>query len=121
MSQRQSPAEKGAAALLQPQPKFMEAETIVIPPLPDVLQFRSWLATVRDNVSNASGRANTAFPWIRYTEMAPGATALEDLGNSGDFESLDAKLNAALMKAITNRISYNVDLVREELAKQEKS
>ena len=74
-----------------------EAETIKIPPLPSATQFRSWKVSVRTEVTAAGGKGDVAFQWILAAE-SPSST-FESLAKSGaGFESLDAKLAAAMAK-----------------------
>jgi len=77
--------------------RIKEAETIKIPPLPSATQFRSWKVSVRTEVTAASGRGDVAFKWILLAESP--SSSFESLATSGTgFESLDAKLAAAMTK-----------------------
>ena len=48
--------------------KIKEADSIKLPPLPDVPQFEAWKNSLRSQVMAASGRRDEAFRWIVRSE-----------------------------------------------------
>ena len=74
--------------------KYKESDEIKIGPLPQVPQFRGWLNDLRRGVAAASGRPQAAFNWMIGVENQ--SATFESLANSGDFETMDAKLYTAL-------------------------
>ena len=71
-----------------------EAGAIKLPALPSPQQFRSWKVSVRSEVTAASGKGELAFQWVIKAE-SPSAT-FASLADSEGYDSLDAKLAAAL-------------------------
>ena len=69
---------------------------MIVPPLPKAPQFRSWKLAVRDEIASASGDPDAGFAWIYQVESPD--VQIEDLDNSGEFASLDAKLAEGIAK-----------------------
>ena len=76
--------------------KRKEADSVRVPQLPKAPGFRAWKMALRDEIAGASGSPQEAFAWILKVEK-PGITS-EELGDSENFPSLDAKLAAALSR-----------------------
>ena len=72
--------------------RIREADTMKVPALPTPTQYRAWILAVRSEITAASGRGQEAFRWSLETE----SSSYSQLADSGRFESLDAKLAAAL-------------------------
>jgi len=53
-----------------------EAESIELPPLPDIMNFKSWQTTVVVKVAAASGRGEGAERWTNAVENATSADEL---------------------------------------------
>ena len=88
-----------------------EAETVRVPNLPKIQQLEEWQFAVREAFGNASGRPAKANAFLCVAEQ-PGIT-LEDLQDSGDFESIDCKLATALQQILTSELRYEVKLLRK--------
>ena len=97
--ERQSAVEE-VAKLLLTQKKYKEAETIRVKPLPIAPYFREWKQETYEEVCAASGRPTEAMKLIRTVEKA--GIQFEDVADSGDFDTLDAKLATALTKVLKN-------------------
>ena len=91
--------------------RIKEADTIKVPAYPQPQQYRSWRAAVRSEVTAASGRGEAAFRWVKKTE-SPIAT-FESFRDSDGFDSLDAKLAAALTKIATGELGRRRTLMLE--------
>ena len=94
--------------------KGKEAESIRLPPLPTVPQFRSWKLALRDEVAGASGQPDLGYRWI--CEVDQSSCTIESLADSGTFPSLDAKLAAALAKITTGELSRQINVHKERFA-----
>ena len=66
--------------------------------MPKAPQFRSRKLALRDIVAGASGVPDAAFEWI--LEIEKKGKTLNDLADSGNFATLDAKLAAALSRTL---------------------
>jgi len=95
--------------------KRKEADKIEIKPMPQVAGFRAWKLALGGEVAGASGDPQRGFAWIMEVEMA--GVPLRSLENSGLFPTLDAKLAAALSKAIHGEFARRVNVMKEEHAK----
>jgi hypothetical protein len=82
--------------------KIKEADAIRIGPLPSPGAFRPWRLALFTEVQAASGRADAAFLWLRKAELPD--VSFASLSTSGNFESLDAKLLAALVRSASGTI-----------------
>ena len=94
--------------------KKKEADKVNIPPLPKAPQFRSWKLAVRDEIAGASGDPDSGFTWI-YQVESPGIK-IDDLANSGDFASLDAKLAAGIARVAQGDLGRAISTAKERLA-----
>ena len=94
--------------------KRREAETVKIQALPTAPRFRNWKMAVRDEIAGASGDPQEAFKWILKVEK-PGIS-LEDLEDSENFSSLDAKLAAAISKIAQGDLSQRINLLKDRKA-----
>jgi hypothetical protein len=96
--------------------KSKEADTIRLPQLPTAAQFKSWKNIVRSRVSSASKIPKEAFEWIRMVE--DDNVTYEMLNETpAKFETLDAKLCAALSEVCKGEIGRKITLKTEEEAK----
>ena len=68
---------------------------------------------MRKEEAGASGRPHKAFTWIWEVDKA---TSIEDLVDSGDFETLDAKLAAALGKILHGELGRQINVLEEKVA-----
>ena len=93
-----------------------EAETIKIAQLPNPIQFQAWQDSVRHEIAAASGRHRQAFPWILRVEDPE--VSFEDLAEPEEFESLDAKLSAALRKVTTGALGRKITRLSNEDARK---
>jgi hypothetical protein len=87
-----------------------------IPPLPKAPQFRSWKLAVRDEIASASGDPDAGFAWIYQVESPD--VKIEDLDNSGEFASLDAKLAAGIAKVAQGDLGRAISTEKEKLAQK---
>ena len=94
--------------------RVKEADDINVPSYPQPQQYRSWRAAVRSEITAASGRGEVAFKWIVKTEKVE--TTFDELRNSDGFDSLDAKLAAALTKIATGELGRRIMLMVEQEA-----
>ena len=74
-----------------------EAESMRIEAFPTASQHEQWLQSVENGFRAMSGRGDEAWRWIREVRRAD--VTIEDLNCSAAWESVDAKLFAALMTA----------------------
>jgi hypothetical protein len=96
--------------------KGKEADSIKIPMLPTAAQFKSWKNAVRSAVSSASRLPAQAFEWIMKVEATD--VTYNDLSQCPKtFETLDAKLSAALMLICKGELGRKITLRTEEEAK----
>ena len=95
-----------------------EAESVKIAALPNAPQFRGWKLALRAEVAAASGAPEAGFIWIKRVEAKE--TTLEDLGDSQEFASLDAKLASALAKLTTGDLARTILLKLDSLASDDK-
>ena len=109
---RSAVAEEVAKAILSKK-KYKEAEEIsTLKPLPITPLFRDWKQETFEAVCSASGRPKLCLPWIRAVEKE--GTTFESLADSGDFETLDAKLATALTKLLKkDDLKRKVDKAKE--------
>ena len=77
--------------------RVKEADVIKVGDQPNAIQLRAWKQSLRMEVAAASGRGQEAFEWIRAVEDR--RATYETFADSGTFQSLDAKLCAALMNS----------------------
>ena len=77
-----------------------EAETVRFLPLPRITGLDEWCQTLRENFGTASGRPAQACKYLCIAEDP--TMTYDDLSDSGDFESIDCKLAAALKNILTN-------------------
>jgi hypothetical protein len=75
--------------------KGKESDYIRLEQLPTVPKFKGWLLSFRKDVASAAGKPEAGFKWISAVETAASPDALAD---SGEFQTLDCKLSAALGK-----------------------
>jgi hypothetical protein len=99
-----------AVSLARPA-EVKEADTVKVPPLPNPQQYRAWRSTVRNAVTAASGRGEEAFKWILQAEKA--TATLRSLADSRRFDSLDAKLAAALTEVASGELGRRINLAVE--------
>ena len=92
-------------------PKRKEADKIEIKTMPKVADFRAWKLLLRDEIAGASGDPQRGFAWIMEVEEA--GVSLRTLEDSGLFPTLDAKLAAALSKAIHGEFARRVNVMKE--------
>ena len=85
-----------------------------LPALPNPQQYRAWRAAIRSEITAASGRGEEAFLWVMAAEL-PTAT-FDGLRDSEGFDSLDAKLAAALQKLATGELGRKITLETENQA-----
>ena len=93
--------------------KYTEANQVKVEPLPSVAKFRTWKTHLRKEVAGASGRPQKAFAWICEVDKAE---SIEDLVDSGDFETLDAKLAADLGKILHGELGRQINVLEERVA-----
>ena len=98
--------------------RIKEADSIKLPQYPQPQQYRSWRSAVRTEVTAASGRGEVAFLWVKRTEGP--ATTFDDFRDSEGFDSLDAKLAAALTKIATGELGRRITLMVEQEASKER-
>ena len=67
-----------------------------VPPMPAITGLRRWLQLVRESVSSASSKPDAAFHWILAVE----SSTWEHLQDTEMFDTLDAKLHAALTNVL---------------------
>ena len=96
-------------------PKRKEADKIDVKTMPKVADFRAWKLALRDEIAGASGDPQRGFAWIMEVEQR--GVALICLEDSGFFPTLDAKLAAALSKAIHGEFARRVNVMKEEQAR----
>ena len=94
-----------------PPQKVKEAETIKLAQLPEIAQFDAWKIGVRKQVMAASGRRDEAFQWIMEVEDTN--FTYEDLSDCTNFETLDAKLSAAI-SVIANKGNIGREITNME-------
>jgi hypothetical protein len=72
------------------------------------VQFRGWKSSVRTEVTAAAGlgRCDAAVIWLLRVEKM----SFRSLADSGNFESLDTKLAAALMKAQRGELGRQITI-----------
>ena len=100
----------------KPTSSSKEADTIKLPALPTPAQFKAWKNAVRSKVSSASKDPKEAFDWIMKVEDAD--ATYEKLNDTPKkFETLDAKLTAALTELCKGELGRKVTLKTEEEAK----
>jgi hypothetical protein len=93
--------------------KPKEADTIVLPPLPTVSNFRNWRTQVRDVIMAASGRGDKILSWVLEIEDA--GTTLATLADPGaKLRSLDQKLKDAVNRIASTSIQRELLLQSEE-------
>eukprot|EP00973_Karenia_brevis_P011762 1593473-Karenia_brevis.AAC.1 len=80
-----------------PNTKSKEADKITLEFLPTVPKFRLWKSSLRKEVAGASVSPNEALNWICEIESA---RDYMQLGDSGKFQTLDAKLASAFGKIL---------------------
>ena len=85
-----------------------------VPPLPAPQLFRVWKQHVRDEIGGASGSPEAGFRWILEVENP--RLSLDDLYDSGEFPSLDAKLSAACAQILVGDVGRKVGLLKEQYA-----
>jgi hypothetical protein len=96
--------------------KSKEADSIKIPQLPTAAQFKAWKNSVRSAISSASKIPAEAFQWVLEAEDAEATyEKLHDCPKK--FDTLDAKLAAALTHICKGELSRKVTLKTEEEAK----
>ena len=78
-----------------------EAESIKLHALPNAAGFRQWKQHLRDEVVGASGFPDQAFAWINRTETL----SFEELADSQEFSTLDAKLAAAFSRIASGEVA----------------
>lgn len=100
-----------------PAARMKEADKVELDSIPTVPKFRSWKAHLRKAIAGASGRPNDAFIWI--CEIDEAAT-MEELGNSGDFETLDAKLADAFGRILHGELGRQIQIMEDKVAKTTK-
>ena len=95
--------------------KIKEAESIKIAAFPEPVQFRTWKASVRTEVTAAAGpgRSDAAFHWILTVDEL----SFKQLHETDEFESLDTKLAAALMKAQRGELGRQITIKEQAMAK----
>ena len=97
-------------------PKVKEADKVSLLPLPTAASFRNWRLNLKAEVVSASGRGDEAFAWISVVDRRE--VTLVHLGNSGvGFESIDAKLNAAVSKIAKGELGRKLTHETEKLGK----
>ena len=89
-----------------------EAESIKLHALPNAAGFRQWQQHLRDEVVGAFGFPDQAFAWINRTET----WSFEELADSQEFSTLDAKLAAAFSRIASGEIATRIVLEKERLA-----
>ena len=95
-------------------PRVKEADSIKVPPMPSPLQYRQWKGSIRTEVTAASGRGEEAFQWVLDAESRD--VTFEELYDSKGFDSLDAKLAAALIKSANDNLGRKICLEVEKQA-----
>ena len=83
-----------------------------VPILPRINQVLEWQQHVRKAFGSASGRPSQAYKFICVAEK-PGIT-MEDLQDSGDFESIDCKLAAALTEILNSELRQDIKLLENQ-------
>jgi hypothetical protein len=84
--------------------------------LPTAASFRNWRLALKAEVVSASGRGDEAFTWISVVDRRE--VTLDDLGSSGTgFDSIDAKLNAAVSKIAKGELGRKLTHETEKLGK----
>ena len=96
--------------------KTKEADSIKLPQLPTSAQFKAWKNSVRSKVSAASKFPKEAFDWIIAVE-ADDVTYDALSTTPAKFETLDAKLSAALTEICKGELGRKITLKTEEEAK----
>ena len=80
--------------------KYTEADECPFRRLPETPYFREWKQDAIDKVCKASGRPDEAFTWIREVEQS--RKTFDQLADSGDFVTLDAKIASGLTDLLRN-------------------
>ena len=101
-----------------PDVRIKEADTLRLQPLPDPGLFDPWIVHTRLEVTSGSGRGQQAFEWVLRVEDLD--TTFEELGDPGDFPSLDSKLASAISKIAKGRVGKKIITRTKELAKMKK-
>ena len=111
------PTGPGSRHVISPK-KIKEAESIKIAAFPEPVQFRTWKASVRTEVTAAAGpgRSDPAFHWI----LSVDELSFKQLYETDEFESLDTKLAAALMKAQRGELGRQMTIKEQAMAKDGK-
>ena len=86
--------------------------------MPTPQQYRAWRAAIRSQVPAASGRGEAAFQWVMAAEQ-PDAL-FENFQDSAGFDSLDAKLAAALTSNVSDELGRRVTMAVEIAARHER-
>jgi hypothetical protein len=94
--------------------KVKEADTVKVPPMPNPQQYRAWRAAIRSQVTAASGRGEAAFQWVMQAEWHE--IRYEMLQDSEGFDSLDAKLAAALTSTVSGELGRRITMAVENEA-----
>ena len=110
----------------RPKSKRKEADHIKIQPFPRTPQFRTWVLQLRNNVASASGALDKAFAWIMKVDSTitdgdeERKIQMNELEDSEEFATLDAKLASALYAIVSGDMAYKITLAQEELARNRK-
>ena len=97
--------------------RMKESDKVELDSIPTVPKFRSWKTHLRKAVAGASGRPNDAFIWICKIDDA---ATMEELGNSGDYETLDAKLADAFGRILHGELGRQIQIMEDKVAKTTK-
>ena len=90
-----------------------EKEVIELPPLPTPPNFKWWRNTVRKAVAAASADPDTAFTWIKEVEKTD--ISFDELHESGQYRTLDAKLAAAISVILKGDFGKTIQCARRKV------
>ena len=87
-----------------------EAPHVTFQHWPNAPAFRNWKKQFERTVSSASARPQAAFHWILEIDEA---STMEELENSGDFETLSAKIATGLSAIFTGAFQRQITLLED--------
>ena len=96
--------------------KAREADEIKLNQLPEVPQFTAWKQQLRSIVMGASGTGRASFDWIMAAENPD--VGFAESATTGEYESLDVKLAAAIGKIAKGRIGKILSTLIESEARK---
>ena len=104
-------------------PRTRESETLKLKEMPTPETYREWKTSVREDVRAASDRPDEACPWIMevWSDREDKKRLSEELGEPGNFVTLDTNLLAALTRSEKGVLAQRILTAKEECAKEGKA